>query len=280
MLENFFHAQSASEEKNRVAVSFYQAKRPGLNMIKWILVGWILLLSCENLLSQELLITAEDHGPPKYYMEEGEAKGFIVDITRWVLVDMDYPHQFRLYPWKRAYRYALDGEAGIIGLSMSSKRLAIFDFSKPLFYGDLMLVVKKGNEFEFNSIEDLTGKRVAVGRGSSYGDAFDEAVNAGAFEIEEYSKSVNVLHMLLYERGVDALIIGPGKYGLEAVVKTDNQLRMEQFTILPVPFKRDAKYLGLAKSMGMKPFIKKFNESLKKAWDRGVIDQLVGELFK
>ncbi len=279
MVENIHILNGQKKGVFRALSGFFPMKRLGYNLKKWLFLCWVLVFP-GNIFAQALLITGADNGPPKYFIENGNTKGFIVDITRWVLEDMGYPHKIRLYPWKRAYRYALDGEAAIIGLSISSQRLTLFDYSNPLFYGDLMVVVKEGHEFEFNSIADLAGKRIAVSRGASYGDAFNEAVIEGVFEIEEYSRSANVLHMILNNRGVDALIIGPGKYGLAAVVDSDDQLRMEQFTMLPVPFKRDAKYLGIAKTLQMKPFIKKFNESLKKAWDRGVVDRLVDKYFK
>jgi len=54
---------------------------------------------------------------------------------------------------------------------------------------------------------------------------------------------------------------------------------MKQFTIFPIPFKRDAKYLGLHKSMKMKPFLKRFNASLKKAWGTGVVDRIVNKYY-
>ena len=85
--------------------------------------------------------------------------------------------------------------------------------------------------------------------------------------------------MLLKGRG-DALLIGPGQYGLRDAVDSDSSLKISDFSILPVPFKRDAKYLGINKSMAMKPFLKKFNASLKKAWNSGVVDQLVNKYYE
>ena len=59
------------------------------------LVAFVLLLVSNNILSQELSIVGDDDGPPKYYLENGQPKGFIVDLTRWVLDDMGH-HSYRI----------------------------------------------------------------------------------------------------------------------------------------------------------------------------------------
>ncbi len=229
--------------------------------------------------SHELLITGSELGPPKYYNDlNGKPKGFVVDITQWVLNNMEQPHNIRLLPWKRAYWHAVNGKSGIIGLSMSSERLKIFDYSNPLYFGEIMVIVKKGNEFPYSSISDLRGKRVGAGRGVSYGDAFNKAARDETFNVIEYNKPIHSIKMLLAGR-IDALLMGPGKHGISQSIETDSQLNMGQFTILPIPFKRDAKYLGFHKSMKMKPFLKKFNASLKKAWDTGVVDNFVKSYY-
>lgn len=139
-----------------------------------------------------------------------------------------------------------------------------------------MIIVKKGKEFPYKTISDLRGKRVAVDLGSSYGDLYDKAVREGVFKLLEFSTPSHSLIMLKNGRA-NALLLGPGKYGLKEIVDADRKLQMNQFSILPVPFKTDAKHLGFHKSMNMGPFLKKFNISLKNAWDTGVVDQLVRE---
>ena len=239
----------------------------------------VLLVVSHGARSEELLIMGYDSGPPKYYVENGEQKGLVVDLVRWVLDDMDRPHRMELVPWKRAYTSALRGNSGVIGLSMNSERLEIFDYSDPLFSEDLMVIVKKGREFPFETVEDLKGKVVAVGRGASYGDEYDEAVEEGVFEVSSFTRPAHGLRMMLAER-VDALLLGPGKYGLKRVLEADGELQMHQFSILPVPFKRDAKYLGFHKSREMKPFFEKFNKALKKARDSGVVDELLESYYQ
>jgi len=260
-------------------ITFNQKKMTLAKVYKFIFICGVLILVSSNIFSKDLLFTGPDSRPPKYYTENGKAKGFVVDITKWVLNDMGQSSEINLYPWKRAYTLAINGKVGVIGLSMTSKRLKIFDYSDPLYYGDLMIVVKKGKEFPFKVISDLKGKRIVVGRGASYGDAFDKAVKEELFKLSECSMLPQGLKMVLSGR-VDALLIGPDKHGIQKVVDGDSELQMNQFSVLPIPFKRDAKHLGFHKSMGMKSFLKKFNLSLKKAWETGVVDKIVKKYYK
>lgn len=244
-----------------------------------VLVSMIFFCMYGSAYADELLIVGDDASAPKYYLENGTPKGFIVDIVVWCLQDMKEPYTIKLYPWKRSYQMSLDGKGGIIGLSINSERLKIFDYSEPLYYDDLMVVVKKGKEFPFQSISDLKGKIIGVSRGTSYGDAFDQAVADKIFTIYEVSKTVQALQMVAAERPIDAVLMGPGKLGLQKVIATQEKFQMDEFSILPVPFKRDTKHLGILKSLGMQNFLTQFNASLKKGQDAGVFDKMIESYY-
>ena len=41
-----------------------------------------------------------------------------------------------------------------------------------MYYDEILLVVLKGKEFTFNTMEDLRGKTIGCLRGASYGDEY------------------------------------------------------------------------------------------------------------
>jgi len=139
------------------------------------MMGALLLFHGAPCFSEEIIIMGNYDKPPKYYLENNEAEGILIDIMKYVDRNVDQSFRFKQYPWKRAYANAVNGEGGIIGLSMTRERLKIFDYSDVMFYDELVLVVLKGNEFPFHGIGDLKGKRVGVRRGSSYGEEFEKA---------------------------------------------------------------------------------------------------------
>lgn len=247
-----------------------------INIVKRALAMLLLfsILLSKLAYSQPLIITGPDQGKPKYFIHNGQARGFIVDITRWVLVDMQYPAHFKLLPWNRAYNNALKAKMAIIGLSKNSNRLKIFDYSDPLYFGNLMIVVKKGHEFDFQTVLDLQGKRIGASHGASYGDVYDQALLNKIFEVEPHENPVHGLKLVLNNR-IDAVFIGPGIKGVKSFIDSDESLNMDQFTVLNKPFKSDAKHLGIHKSLNMQAFIQRFNLSLAKAWSTGVVDQII-----
>jgi len=63
------------------------------------------------------------------------------------------------------------------------------------------------------------------------------------------------------------------------VVESESTLHLEEFSILPVPFKRDAKYLAILKSLGMQDFLNEFNAALKKGQETGVFDKIINSYY-
>ena len=212
--------------------------------------------------AEPFMIYGPHDGHPKYYEEDGEAKGIVVDISRHCLDKMRVPYQIRLIPWARAYRQAERAEGAVIGLSVSQERLEMFDFSEPIFTERIMLLVKMGREFPYERIEDLQGRLIGVTNGTSYGSAYDGAVANGNLTVVGFNSILSGLAMLQRER-VDAILIG-SSVDVGKLVEHSEELSGSVFTFLPVPFKTDSKHMGIAKSLKMGWFLHSFNQCLER----------------
>ncbi|MGF1741933.1 transporter substrate-binding domain-containing protein [Vibrio profundum] len=242
----------------------------------------LFLLTCSLFASAtELVIYGNQNKPPKIYLENSDAKGILVDILAQVEDETGERFDIKLYPWARAYNYAKHAQGGIVGLSKTKERLDIFDYSDAVYYDEIILVVRAGEEFNFNSINDLGGKTIGIGRAGSYGDEYETAKNDKLFQVEEDSDPVFRLKKLLHSR-IDVALIGPGLVGFNSVVNQDPELqsRKHEFYVIATPFKRDANFLGFHKSLVKKAFLQKFNQALKKAEDHGEIDKIIGRYVK
>jgi len=240
-----------------------------------VLLGIIISLSGSVCIGNEILILGNEYKPPKIYLKNGKPKGILVEIMKYIEQETKCSFNIDLFPWNRSYNMAKIGMGGIIGLSMNQERLKIFDYSDIMFYDDMMIVVLKKNEFLFNKLENLKGKRIGARRGSRYGDEFEYG-RKNIFKVDEDSNAIQRLKKLLRGR-IDAALIGPGKAGVNQIINADDELheKKEEFVLLPKPFKRDPNYLGFAKSMNMKPFLKEFNRALKKGQEDGIIQDIV-----
>ena len=235
-----------------------------------LVAGWV--SSCS---AQEILIIGNYDKAPKVFLRDGRPGGILVDILTHLETELPYTFRYQLYPWKRAYKEAVRGEGAVIGLSMNSERLKIFDYSAVMFYDEVVCVVRKGNEFPFETIQDLRGKLVGVQRGASYGDAFEKGKDH-LFFLDEDDGGPRRLLKLLSGR-IDVALLSPGRAGVMEVIRQDPALlaRQDEFVILNKPFKRDPNYLGFAKSRQMQPFIQEFNAALKRAHQSGAIQQII-----
>jgi ABC-type amino acid transport substrate-binding protein len=240
-----------------------------------VIAGMLFFLHGTPVIADDILIVGNEYKPPKVYLEHGEPKGILVDIMRYIEQETGHRFTIQLYPWKRAYAMAENGEEGVIGLSMTKERLQIFDYSDVMYYDDMVLVVVKGHEFPFATIDDLAGKRVGVRRGSSYGDEFERG-RKEIFEAEEDSNAIFRLKKLLAQR-IDVALIGPGQAGLNQVLKDDPELfqRKDEFVILPTPFNRDPNYLGFAKSLNRQTLLQEVNQILRKGYEDGTIQRII-----
>lgn len=242
---------------------------------------FILLLSSNPLLSDtttkcEMTIFGNKTKAPKSYNEDGQAKGILVDMLHYVGKEINCKFNIKLNPWKRAYKLASHGKGGIIGFSKTSQRIKLFDYSDVMYYDDMLLVVLKGNEFKFNTIDDLKGKKIGIVRGASFGEEFDNSIKTNLFKVVEDDSPVHRL-VKLAKGYMDVALIGPGKSGVNAAIQKDPFLKKnkDKFVILPIPFNRDPNYLGLAKQMDKKDFLIKFNKALEKGHKSGTFEKIV-----
>lgn len=237
------------------------------------LILLLVLLLGQTAQAQVFRVFGAHDGHPKYFEQDGEAKGIVMDISKHCLNQMRVPHQIQLLPWKRAYTMAERSEGGVIGLSISDERLALFDFSEPIFTEHIVLVVHKGREFPYKNITDLKDKLIGATIGTSYGTAYDEAVANGTLTIVGFNDTRSGLGMLQRER-IDAILLG-SSVDIRRLAQSWPGLQPDVFTTLPMPFKSDSKHMGIAKTLKMGWFLEQFNQCLKNGHDTGIFTPII-----
>ena len=228
----------------------------------WLAIGLVWMAA--SVRAETLVVFGGDNFAPSTYMLRGEPAGNLVDILKKVSKKTGDTYQIRLYPWKRAYEYALRGDGAILGLSMTPERQELFDFSEPVYYNELQLVVAKGNEFAYNNFEDLKDRSVGGGTGVSYGPEVDQAIANGAFLLDRDSDATARLQRVLIGQ-LQVAIIGHGMQGLDYLVQGHPRLanRRGELSVLPKPLVRDPLYLAVTKGMQKKEALARFSRALQ-----------------
>lgn len=235
------------------------------------------LFLCSVAQARDLLIVGNNYSAPKIHAEGGQPRGILVDILRYADAAMpEHNLIVHLYPWARAYWMAESGQAGVVGLSWTAERQQIFDYSEPLFYDEVLAVVRRGHEFPFAGIDDLKGRRIGIGAGGSFGEEFEQARQRGLFRVDADNGPVPRLKKLLAGR-IDVALINPGMAGLRQAIAQDPELQEHAGDIqaLERPLKRDANYLGFNKSLAMGAFLEEFDAVIRHGYENGDIPRLL-----
>ena len=222
-----------------------------------------LVAFCGPVHAETLQVFGGDTFAPTTHLVNGEPAGALVDILKKVSEKTGDTYQVRLLPWTRAYDLAMRGEGAIVGLSMTPQRQEIFDYSEPMYYNELQLIVAKGNEFPFKRLEDLKGRTVGGGTGVSYGVEVDAAIEAGLFTLERDTDATVRLQKVLAGQ-LQAAIIGHGAPGLESLVLNHPRLqgRRDDFRALPKPLAINPLYFAVKKTLQQREVIDRFNKAL------------------
>lgn len=217
--------------------------------------------------------------PPFCFVEDGETKGFAVDVTREALRRMGERMEFSIKPWKRCLHMVREGQADAVLMAVKNP-----DREEYMHYPDENLTYEINVAFKrvgdpITIEPDLTGAeelRVGHGSGFSYGPLLDKAIAEKRFKKLDSALFVGRnLEKLIIGR-VD-IVFGARDTGLHAAkqlgfrdaieVVRDKNGNETIFTQIKV-------YAPFSKKTTTPEFVKRFSQSLKSVKDDGTYNDL------
>lgn len=228
-----------------------------------------LVLGCSALLARaETLVAIDNANPPFMYQQDDQPMGLYPLMLQAIFARLGEPLNIQAMPWKRALLRGATGELGIGGIYKNAERLAVFDYSAPIFEERLLLYVQRERAFAFRGVEDLHGKRIGVIRGWSYTEAFDQAARTGQIDAQEGSSDEANLRKLASGR-LDAVI---------AIELAGQRLLshpgLEQLEALPQPLSINPTFLVFAKQAGQLELLQRFDQALQEMRQDGSLQRL------
>ncbi len=183
-----------------------------LYLFPWFVLAQTSLKSADYFPAKErtvLTVAIEEVGYfPFNYQENGETKGFSIDVLEYFEANSKYDFEFIVLPWPRAIYFVAQGKIDLIlTLFKNSKREQIYDFIEPS-YGDEVnqLFTLTDHKFEFNGqLEQLAPYAIGTTREYSYGEDFDQA----SYLTKLPALTEEVLLKLLLSRRIDMAIANP-----------------------------------------------------------------------
>lgn len=156
-----------------------------------------------------LTVAMEDIGYfPFYYTENGDTKGFSVDVLNYVEAHSKYDFEYIILPWPRALHLVAEGQVDLIlTLFKTSIREQTYHFIEPSYGNELnQLFTLMDNDFEFTGeLQQLTPFSIGTVREYSYGEYFDQATYLNKLP----ALTETVLLKLLVARRIDMIISNP-----------------------------------------------------------------------
>ncbi len=222
-------------------------------------------------LGASVTLLGSDDLPPKCWLDNGAPRGYALDAAVEALRRTGFEVTIKLEPWRRAVEDAKAGAGFITHFSKTPEREQLFDFSVPLVYDRIVVVVSKGHEFPFSTVWDLSHKTVGVMRGVAYGGDWSAALPN--FTLEEDTNAAARLGLLLRGR-LDAAVLSSGAAGLKLAANAAG-LDPLQFTILPVPVLEDPNFLASAKGQESQATMDSLNEVIGQMHEDGTIRQIM-----
>ncbi|MFG6416246.1 substrate-binding periplasmic protein [Roseateles sp. DC23W] len=131
-----------------------------------------------------MAIGFDEGSPPTMYrtVSSGVAQGIYPALVGAAFAALGHPCELRAVPFKRLLAAVDEGQMLAGAVIRTPEREQRWLFSQPYFVERLAVYTRRA---PFRSLGDLTGKRVGVIRGWSYGEAFDTARRLGRFQCEE-----------------------------------------------------------------------------------------------
>jgi len=129
---------------------------------------------------------------PFTFVKLDELQGFEVDFINAVAKETGDEVNFVTMSFSGLIGALESGRIDTIAnqITITPEREAKFAFSQPYVFDGAQVVVKEGNEDTIGSVEDLSGKTVAVNLGSNFEELLNELPNADEIDIRTYESNI------------------------------------------------------------------------------------------
>ncbi len=218
----------------------------------------------------ETIIAAGDPWPP-FLDPDSPTQGIALEITREAFKTQGYEVEMNFVPWARAISGVKEADYDIlVGTWYTSERTQFLKYSDPYLENQIKFIKRKGDGFEYDGLESLTGKNVGVVRDYGYGNEF---LNAPNFKRPETNDFITNLKKLVAGR-IDVTL--EDEVVARAMIKqrAPDMLEQVEFTENALSSNKLHVTSGL-KNSRHKKIIDAFNQGLKEIQSNGTYDALL-----
>ncbi|MBU6955037.1 transporter substrate-binding domain-containing protein [Hahella sp. HN01] len=218
----------------------------------------------------ETVTAAQDPWPP--FIQEGSDPGISIALLKAAMEKEGYTVDFKILPWKRALNDVINGNIDILpGAWFTEERAKVLNYSNYYAQNSIKFIKRKGDPFEFNGLDSLSGKKVGIVSGYGYGDEFTHATNfsrpeAGTIEANVKKRLSDRVDLTLEDEIVAKSVMKDAGIDLGSVEFTSNALSVNDLHVAT----------GKANSQGQK-IIEAYNRGLAAIKADGTYDKILAD---
>ncbi len=139
-------------------------------------------------------ITAAGDPWPPFLDPNHPNKGIIVEIASAAFATQGHELTFSFVPWARAMSGVENATFDLLlGTWWTKERTSYLLYSDPYLENSVKFIKQKGDDFDFNGLDSLSGKSVGVVRGYGYSDDFQNAKNFKRPEAKDLLSNIRKL---------------------------------------------------------------------------------------
>lgn len=144
-----------------------------------------------------LKIAVEGTYPPFNFKDQktNELTGFDVDVAKLLAAKLGVKPEFVTTEWSGILAGLSAGKYDVIvnQVGITEQRQQAFDFSNPYTLSSPQLIVRKNEQRDFKSLDDLKGKKLGLGQGTNYEQ---KAKAVAGIDVKTYPGAPEYLHDL------------------------------------------------------------------------------------
>ncbi|WP_068673559.1 transporter substrate-binding domain-containing protein [Oceanobacillus sp. Castelsardo] len=212
-------------------------------------------------------IGAGPDGYPQYFKEDGELKGFSVDVITAIFDHIGYEIEWVLTDWNGILANLESGKVETVAnFAATEERGQKYHFTDPYYSSKTVIATGKENN-SIQSLDDLNGKQVANVLGSNYENVLKETYPDDHYEIVTY-ESNDVIFTEVANGKIDAFVSGR-----EILLAQINEKGIP-LEVVGEPFGDQPVALPFKKTEENDAFILEINQALEELKEDGTISEL------
>ncbi|MGQ5522641.1 substrate-binding periplasmic protein [Chitinimonas sp. PSY-7] len=211
--------------------------------------------------------------------EKCDKDGYVLpmEVARQALIDKigaEAGIQFnvKVYPWRRAIKMAERGEGLLWGASWTKDRAQRLSYSKQIFNFSIWLVVIAGDEFAYQTIHDLKGKRVGIAQGAQYSGDF-AGYRGTLFTVEEEASSLSARLAMLMQNRIDVVMLGSlyeSAYSVETLLNKPYG-NNRPLSVLPQPLGVKPAHIVASRNHPIQQYLPRIDQAITRLRQRGAL---------